>query len=245
MSVMSSTLSGAASGAASGFAMGAMVGSMIPIPVVSTAVGGMFGGALGGIVGGVNSYITSSGEESDAAKAREEMEKRKQEQRELYSEQLTSSSRYKQARQAANQYTTGLYANGSNGAPDVDARDLDLKGNLQQTSSTGAKIIGAPHSQGGVSTLDEFGNPIELEGNEFIDGEGDSKRVYSARLTGSDGLTFAKKAENISKEKAALEDKSLKTDDPSMQDTIDRQIEIIETRLARTFHEQSVASINN
>jgi len=115
----------------------------------------------------------------------------------------------------------------------------------QPINSTASVLKGPSHEEGGVSLSNVSSDPkAEAEGEEVIvqgkNGNPDDSMIFSARLQTPDGQTFAHYAAEFSKAKGVNETRMVTTDDRYLVDSLERENEIIDIKLAKLFKLQGM-----
>lgn len=214
---------GIASGALSGAGMGAALG---PI--------GAIGGALiGGITGGIG-----------AGKRRDEQQKQIDERRKQYNSQIEAThqvlpsyptkgvqmaSYYAKYGGKIPSFLTSALAEGGEVAVSDSMPLTDTNGNAEALASDVSKFNGASHQapSGGIG--------FETTSDTII---------YSDSLRTSDGLTYAKAAEQLGKQKGKFEKKLQSAKSQAEYNTATRMIEKLDNKLAQLFQEQETLKAN-
>ena len=138
-----------------------------------------------------------------------------------------------------------LYKNGGNIPP---IGDNNLKGGKAiPLSSDSVELQGNKHSENnidnsyGITIQDENNNPlVEVEDEEVMK----DNKVFSDVLEYK-GKPFSKLAKKIEKEKGEKEDKLSKTKDLKSKNTLERQIQILDSKSDNLFNEQEKLKADN
>jgi hypothetical protein len=116
---------------------------------------------------------------------------------------------------------------------------LNQGGVLQQTSSNTATAEGATHEQGGIELPKG-----EIEDNEVLQNAEDGTiNIFSDKLEVSPGVTFAAKADKISKKKGKFENR-LSNNSPYVRNSAKRNIQKLDDELKMLFEQQEAMKPN-
>jgi hypothetical protein len=188
-------------------------------------------GGWGDITG--KGYVNDLEAQGQAAYAEEQAkiaaEQEAERQRE-YQERMNYSKAYNLVNPITGREGASIYAKGGNL---VQSNYSSPDGQLKRLASTTTKAIGSTHENGGIE-LQSNSKPIaEIEDQEIIDGT----KVYSDRLKFKPGVTFAKQAEKLGKQKGKYEE-MLDSSNYREKNTANRMLSNIDSDLEGLFNLQ-------